>query len=371
EKSSGYILAEDVKADISSPPFDKSAMDGFAFIYSDNLQAGGRLRNIGEIQAGDKADYRPKEGECVRIMTGARMPEGTDTVIKVEETEEEGDYIVFKKVPKAKANVCKLGEDYKENELVKEKNTEIDYKVISVLAAIGASNVKVYRKPVVSIFSTGNEIVNHDEKPTGTQIRNSSAPFLIGKLNEMKIELRNYDIVEDEKELLKKAITDNFDNDLIIFTGGASVGDYDFTKEVLKDLDAKIYFTSTNIKPAQPATFSQLSDTYIFNLAGNPVSTMFLFEIYVKTLIKRLSNYQNVLPVFYKAELTTSVRRKNSRVNFVTSSVKYVDSQFYITPIKTNGPADILAYSKANAMLKIPTGVEELRKGAIAEFLFV
>jgi len=390
-ESSGFILAEDIKSDISSPPFNKSAMDGYAFSYlEDGLYNEKEALFINTdkaiIQAGDFRNFNGDDDKsfekekkniyrCIKIMTGAKVPAWADTVIMVEDTlEVKENNVSFTRIPKKGSNVCLLGEDYTEDTILIKNGTEITYRVISVLAAAGIAEVKVFRKPRIALFSTGDEIVEYYEKPGTSQIRNSSAPSLMAQLKtSFNIDVTEYKIIKDSKQLLKDTIVDLVEkNDLVIFTGGASVGDYDYTEEVLDDLNAETYFSSTKIKPGKPAIFSKVGDKgYVFNLPGNPVSTMFLFEVYIKQIIKKLSNFSDYKIKFYTGILVQDVKHRNNRVNFINSTVEYKDNKYFITPVKTNGSADILSYAKANCMIKLFPEEHIKKAGEVVEFIFV
>ena len=388
--SNGFVLAEDIKSDISSPPFNKSAMDGYAFKYLENglyNEKESKFINIDKtiIQAGDFRDFDKETSfreennnyRCVKIMTGAKVPIWADSVIMVENTfTSEGDenIVSFTKIPKKGSNVCLHGEDYTEDDILIKSGTEVTYRVISVLAAAGIAKVKVFRKPKIALFSTGDEIVEFDEKPGVSQIRNSSAPSLIAQLkNSFNIDVTEYKIIKDDRKLLKDTIVDLLKrNDLVIFTGGASVGDYDYTQEVLDELDATTYFSSTKIKPGKPAIFSKVREKgYVFNLPGNPVSTMFLFEVYIKQIIKKLANFSDHKTKLYSGKLTHDVKHKNNRINFINSTVEYLNNEFLVTPVKTNGSADILSYAKANCMIKLYPEEHIKKAGEVVEFIYI
>ncbi len=388
--SDGFVLAEDIKSDISSPPFNKSAMDGYAFSYLKNgiynekdalfINSDKAIIQAGDFRDFDNNDVNTLNGKenryrCVKIMTGAKVPAWADTVIMVEDTiETEENTVSFTRIPRKGSNVCLLGEDYTEETILIKSGTEITYRVISVLAAAGISKVKVFSKPRIALFSTGDEIVEYYEKPGTSQIRNSSAPSLMAQLKtSFNIDVTEYKIIKDSKQLLKDTIVDLVEkNDLVIFTGGASVGDYDYTEEVLDELNAETYFSSTKIKPGKPAIFSKVEDKgYVFNLPGNPVSTMFLFEVYIKQVIKKLSNFSDYKTKFYTGKLTQDVKHRNNRVNFINSTVEYKNNEYFITPVKTNGSADILSYAKANCMIKLFPEEHIKKAGEIVEFIFV
>lgn len=280
-KSSMRILAEDVFADADMPPFNKSAMDGYA---CRNVDLDEELSLIEIIPAGHSPKHTIGAGECSKIMTGARVPEGADTVFMVEYSVETSTGKIRFTGAKPNSNICLKGEDLKEGDLVLHSGILLKPQHIAILAAVGCTKPLVYKQSSVGIISTGSELVMPETIPYISQIRNSNGPQLYVQSSRHGFPTQLYGIVPDEKKLIKNAILKSVEeNDVTILSGGVSVGDFDFVPEIISDLGFNIHFNKIAIKPGQHTTFATKGNKYIIGLPGNPVSSFIQFEADVHT----------------------------------------------------------------------------------------
>ncbi|WP_194831074.1 gephyrin-like molybdotransferase Glp [Prolixibacter sp. SD074] len=357
-EAAGRVLAEDVFSDVNMPPFNKSAMDGFACRKED---LPGPLKVLGEIPAGSFQTFTIGEGECVKIMTGAPVPASADTVIMKEFVEIlDNNHIRYTKNG-GSSNICLLGEDVQKGDKVLSAGILVRPEHIAVLAGVGKTTVKVYRRPKVAVMTTGSELVEPGEVPTAGQIRNSNGPQMVAQLQSMNLPVQYLGIVEDTPEATKLAIQKALqENDVILLSGGVSVGDYDFVPEVLKALGFTILTTVMAAKPGKHTLFARKGKQYVLGLPGNPVSSYVQLEVVGKELLYRLMG-TSFSPFRIKGRLAVDFRRKKSnRYEFlpvIISPSGEVELLLY------HGSAHIHALTGANALMEIPVGVNEIDKG--------
>jgi len=333
--SIGRIIAEDVFSDVDMPPFNKSAMDGYA-CKKDDIQED--LRVIEVIAAGEIPQKTLGRGECSKIMTGAMVPNGADCVLMIEHTEEIDTNRIRLTKPDTRINIAKRGEDVKEGDLVIKKGTEINSQHIAVMAAVGCEKPLVAVKLSVGVISTGNELVEPDTKPQISQIRNSNAYQLIAQVQKAGGEPRYYGIAEDTEEALNKVIDKaSSENDLILLTGGVSMGDFDIVPKVVKELGFKFLFESIAVQPGKPTTFAIRGSKFCFGLPGNPVSSFMQFEMLVKPFIYNM-NGGVFIPLISKLPMGNEYKRKRSTRRSVIP-VRTEDDKVY--PLEYHGSAHI------------------------------
>lgn len=272
ESSLNYVLGEDIYSKDMLPPFDKSAMDGYA-VRSEDVTNYSVLKIKGTIKAGDYYPEELKAGEALKIMTGAALPSGADAVVEIEKVKVEGDQLIPLYIPNKGNNVIKKGEEINVGELAITAGKVIRPTEIGFLASLGYKEIKVYKKPTVAIITTGDELVDIDEALTLGKIRNSNEYTLKALIQNAGAESLSFGIVQDDKTILKEKVLSALENaDIIITSGGASVGDYDFVEDILKETGADIKFTSISIKPGKPITFA----TYNEKLFLDYLETLYL-----------------------------------------------------------------------------------------------
>ena len=354
------VLAEDVEADMDMPPFDKSAMDGFACRREDLGQS---LLEKATIAAGQSSDVTVSEGECARIMTGARVPKGADCVIKFEDTETVDEGLIRFTAEKTSTNICYLGEDVRTGDTILKRGTRLEPRHVAVLAGMGYAHPKVYVRPAIGIFVTGDELVDVTEKPSGTRIRNSNGPQLEAQCLAMNLKVQNYGIIPDSVEVLTKAVSVSAEeNSVTIISGGVSMGDFDYIPTIVKEAGFNIHFHGMKVKPGKRMLFASRKGKYIFGLPGNPVSAMVQFEMLVKPLLLRLQGASE-LPDMHNFRIKSEYWIKNTeRTSFVPV---IINNDGTVDPVEYHGSAHIFAYTKANGFMEIPEGISYISKGQI------
>ena len=359
ESACGRVLSRDVYSDISMPPFDKSAVDGFACRMED-LHEGAELKVIETIAAGSEPAQAIQAGECSRIMTGGMLPNGADSVIMVEHTESSSTGIIKFIKEKTSRNVCYFSEDIKEGQKVLDKGMKIGPAHLAVLASVGNTMIWVARQPHVGVISTGNELVEPEVKPAGARIRNSNAWQLVAQARGIPVKCSYYGIADDKAEDLQDKIAMAlYETDIVLLTGGVSMGDFDFVPAAMEGLGAEILFKSVAIQPGRPTVFARYNKQFIFGLPGNPVSSFVLFELMVKPFILGMMGC-NEMPVTIHIPMGVDFFRKKSERKSVIPVLIRDNAVF---PLEYHGSAHINAYSRANGMMIMEIGQTEIRKG--------
>ena len=355
------MLAEDVISDVDMPPFDKSAMDGYACRQADLEKP---LTLIETIPAGKTPEKAVNKGECSAIMTGAPVPEGADCVIMVEHTkkDEEGNVIFIGQ--RSRTNIAYKAEDVAKGDILINKGTFIEPQHIAILAATGYSNPSVAVKPRVAVISTGDEIVEPDKEPDGSKIRNSNAYQLIGQVNKCGATADYVGIARDHEEttfeILKKATEDH---DVVILTGGISMGQFDFIPKVFERLGVHVLFQTLAVQPGKPTLFGKLGTKRIFGLPGNPVSAFNTFELLVRPYL-RLSMGGSIGWNIIKLPLGAPYsRKKSNRDSFLPGKIE--DGKAF--PADYHGSAHIQAITDANGFIRIPIGTTDLEEGVYVD----
>ncbi len=358
--SVGRILDEDIISDIDMPPFNRSAMDGYACHLSD-LRT--ELEVIEVIAAGKKPVHEVAKNQCSKIMTGAIVPEGCDVVFMVEESEKLSNGKIRFTGIEPRKNISLKGEDVKKGDVVLNRSRLVQPQDIAIMASVGHVNVRVRKKPFVGIISTGDELVSPSEKPGISQIRNSNAYQLNAQVTRAGGEAVDYGIVADEESVMYETITKAIDkNDIVIITGGVSMGDFDFVPDVLKRAGVKILFNKVNVQPGKPTTFGVHSKAVIFGLPGNPVSSFVQFELLVRPFINRMMGHE-WKSFEYKMPMAVDYERKSSsRLGFFPVSITEKDE---VMPVDFHGSAHLTSLSNAFGIIALRPGINSLKKGEI------
>jgi len=353
----GRVLAADVKSDMDMPPFDKSAMDGFA-CRSDDL--GEPLTIVETVVAGRLPEKTVGPGECARIMTGAAVPQGADTVVMVEHTEE-ADGVVRLTAQNPRRNICSRGEDIKEGDTVLDRGTLIAPAHIATLASVGCDPVPVFRRPVLGIASTGDELVEPSSVPEGGQIRNSNSHQLVAQARAAGFDTAYLGIVQDTPQALIEAIERGTGAvDVFLLSGGVSMGEYDHVPGALETSGFELLITKVAMKPGKPLVFGKRQDSWAFGLPGNPVSTYVVFELFVRPFCYRLEGH-TWRPRDITVRLGRSIKRKR------TSRRAHVPVRFEeagtVVPVDYHGSAHIYAYTQADGLVVFPVGSGSMEAG--------
>lgn len=358
--SLGRILAEDVFSDMDMPPFDKSAVDGFACMLKSGSTDTMTLQIIETIPAGTVPQKAILPGQCSRIMTGAMVPSGAGSVIMVEDSEIVGEQLVKVTPIPTGNNICYRGEDIRKGDLVLQRGIQITPARIAVLASVGAVTPLVAKLPRIAIISTGDELVEPAITPSLAQIRNSNAMQLEAQVRTVPANPAYYGIVTDEGPELRKIIDLALsENDVVLLTGGVSMGDFDFVPGVMQEAGIEILFKSIAIQPGKPTVFGRHNNTFIFGLPGNPVSSFVLFEIMVKPFLRRLMGCTAESVEFKLPMGVDFSRRKSARKSMIPVIIR--DGAVY--PVEYHGSAHINAYSVANGIMAMEIGTTIVKMG--------
>lgn len=356
----GRVLSEAVFSDMDMPPFNKSAMDGFACRKAD---LGNELEVIETIFAGKMPDKRIADNQCYKIMTGAMVPAPADYVFKKEDAQEIAVNKVICIRQSHNNNICYLGEDVRSGDKLLDCFTMISARHLPVLAGAGVTRPAVFKIPEVAVFATGTELVEPHEMPMPHQIRNSNTSQLIGQLAGINIRAHYGGIIADDEQVLERFLKESEERyDVTILTGGVSVGDYDLVPGILEKLGFELLVTATAIKPGKPMVFARKGNRYCFGLSGNPVSSFVQFELYVKPFLHRLSGYTDhpeILRLPFGAEFNRSFA---GRMNLIPVNVS---PDMEVIPVDFHGSAHIHALSFAGYLMEVPIGVKTIRKGEL------
>jgi molybdopterin molybdotransferase len=351
EQAFGRILAAPVLADRDYPPFDRSTRDGFAVRSADAQALGARLECVGELRAGGQFDATVLPGQCVEIMTGAAVPRGADAIVMIEHTKRDGRTITLERASQPGDHIVPRGSEARSGSLLVAPKTRMGYAEMALAAQAGAMRLNVFSAPRVAILSTGDEVVDARTKPGPLQVRNSngiSSEILARTAGAETIQLGN---APDEKDALRAAMVRGLKEDILVLSGGVSMGKYDLVEQVLADLGAEFHFTGVSIRPGRPAVFGTCRNKLVFGLPGNPVSTMVTFELFVLPAIDVFNGATpRPLPVF-RAKLATPVHEKGPVTHFLPARIEWEGREARVTQLPWQGSGDIVALALANGFL--------------------
>ena len=336
DQALGRILREDIVARRPNPPMDNSAMDGYALISKDiesaTMESPIRLEICDEIAAGYTGKKTIQRGQTARIMTGAPIPPGADAVIMQEDTEKDGAYVLVKDKTDVGENIRSAGEDVKEGEVILEKGCAINPAHIGMMAVAGRSSVYVNQQPTVAILSTGDEIRDLDESPQGPCIYNSNGYMLSAQVRSAGAIPIYLGIAPDDEESLQEKFRDALKCDVVLSSGGVSVGDYDLVQASLDRMGREMSFWKVAMKPGKPLAFGFIGDRPIFGLPGNPVSSFVSFEQFVRPSLRKMIGAGRLTAKTVQAKLTRTVVKKPGRLHFMSSALHGENGQLHVTP---------------------------------------
>lgn len=350
------VLCESITAKHSLPSFDNSAMDGYAVRVED---AGKTLRQSCVIFAGDGEEIRMVEDQCIRIMTGAKIPQGCEAIVPIEEVSVNGDLITLPSSIRASAHIRLKGEDIQAGMELLCEGTMIHAHHISLLASQGITHVKVYRRPRVALFSSGNELKMHYEDLGSNQLYNTNTPTFAARAKELGCDVIFIGTASDSLESIQTYIRSALSANLIITSGGVSVGDADFTKEAFHSLGFEAAFESVDIKPGKPTTFGRIGNTLILNLPGNPLAAALCFELFGQSTILSLSGRSDKYLSTISAEMAVPFSMKKGRRSLIPG---WYDGTTF-APCEKFGPGMVLPLSLANAFMMVDASVEGFDRG--------
>lgn len=364
-ESVGFVLAADIASPVNLPFFTNSAMDGYA-VKSENTEGAAEnnpvsLKVVGLIRAGDFPDFVLGNGEAAKIMTGAPVPGGADSVVMVEYTEEEGGIAKVKTAVRRDENIRKEGEEIRKGDTALDCGTELRPASIGFIAELGIKNIKVYRKPKLALIVTGEELVGLDEELRPGKIRDTNSITLLSAITRETAEVlfagRARDDVSDIEDKLRNAIERC---DAVLITGGVSVGDYDYVKDVLARLGVEGIFWRVAQRPGGPLFFGKKGDTLVFGLPGNPASSLVCFYEYVRPALRRMMGKKELFLMEIEAVLLEEIKKKPDKTHFLRGRVEKRDGSFYVKTGGAQGSHMLKSFALSNCLIIIPRDVSYL-----------
>jgi molybdopterin molybdotransferase len=370
----GRVLAERILADRDFPPFDRATRDGYAVRAAELAEVPARLEVVGEVKAGDWPEpgtCSVGRGQAAGIMTGAPLPPGADAVVMVEQTSLLGNQspllgnrsIEVRRGVSPGENFVPRGAEALAGQMLLDRGRRLDHAGIAIAASVGKSQVQVFRKPRVAVLSTGDEVVEIDATPGPAQIRNSNSYALAAQVQAAGGEPVRLGIAPDERSRLRQLIEEGLGCDLLLLTGGVSMGKYDLVEEVLGELKAEFYFTGALIQPGRPVVFGSCGKKYFFGLPGNPVSTMVTFELFARPMIEALAGMTPQRMVFLRARLKSEIRTKTGLKRFLPAVLVGEFENAEVELARWQGSGDIAALARANGYVVVPPERERIEVG--------
>ena len=362
----GRFLAEDIIADSDLPPFDRSQMDGYAVRAADTQNAPARLRIVGESAAGHGWHQEMKAGEAVRIMTGAPIPSGADSVQQVELTREIDSFVEIQQSVQTGRSIVRRGLEIKAGATVLHAGEKINAAMMATLASFGYAQVKVGRQPRLAVLATGSELVSVDQEPTQDQIRDSNNYSITAYAELAGATVERLSLTGDDTMLLKNQIAEAAeDSDVVVTSGGVSMGVYDFTKSALKELDCEILFERVSLRPGKPTVFALLpGGTLAFGLPGNPVSVSVTFNLFARTALLAMQGAKEAALIEEWAVLARGVKGSVERESYLPAWLRTSEEgDLLVEPLKWAGSSDFVAFTRATALIIVPQGARPLETG--------
>ena len=368
----GRVLAQEVRADLDLPPFDRARMDGYAVRSEDTRAAPVTLRVAGEIAAGASFDGELRPREAIKIFTGAPMPAGADAVQKVEVTRQKGDAVEIMESVRHGQFITPRASEVRSGDVVAEPGRAIGPAEMATLASFGYSRVEVGRRPRVAVLSTGSELVDVSVKPSGAQIRNSNSYTLSSYARRAGASVELLGTVKDTPEATREALLKAADQrDVVITSGGVSMGDYDLVKAALQEIGAQVFFDKVSIRPGKPTVFARRGGTFFFGLPGNPVSTSVTFNVFVRPALRQMQGDRAPLLQTVRARLARPLKDSSDRRSYLPASLSIKDGAAAVESLKWGGSSDLVAFMRADALIIVREDVHEIAEGELVEVLLL
>jgi molybdopterin molybdotransferase len=378
----GRALAEPIHADRDFPPFPRATRDGYAIRAPDLEKLPADLQIIGEIKAGGALSTLSIEsGQAAAIMTGAPVPDGADAVVMVEHTSRQGDRVQVAPRVAASENIVATGAEAKRGDKLLAPGVRIGYAEVAVAASVGRLRLLVHAKPRVAVLSTGDEVVDIDVPPGPNQIRNSNSFSLAAQIQAAGGQAIVLPIAPDEPNRLRELLSEGLEADLLLITGGVSMGKYDLVEQALAEIKAEFFFTGAQIQPGKPVVFGRIpyegkdygaetlvrenraEHKYFFGLPGNPISTMVTFELFAKPMIEALAGFSSHKLVFTHAKLKSEIRTKTGLKRFLPALLSGEFEHSEVELVRWQGSGDIASIARANCYAVIPPDRERIEAG--------
>ena len=363
----GRVIAEDMIAPRDLPPYDNSGMDGYAVRCEDIRDASEknpvRLEVIEDLRAGFISKKIVQKGQAIRIMTGAPIPKGADAVVPVEETERGNGFVMILKAGFPGGYIRRAGEDVRRGDRVISAGDLIRPSEIGMLASMGRSFVSVYQRPSVAILCTGEELVDVGENLNGVKIVSSNSYTLAAQVKECGAIPIQLGIAKDRKDEIKEKVLQGLRSDVFISSAGVSVGDYDFVRDVLKELGVEMIFWRVAMKPGKPVAFWMFDGKPAFSLPGNPVSSMITFEQFVRPSLLKMMGHRQIFRPVIEAILKEDIRKELGKRHFVRAMVSFEKNEYFVTTTGPQGSGILRSMVRANSLIIIPEDCEKVGAG--------
>ncbi len=364
----GRVLAEDVKANRNHPPYDVSAMDGYAVRFADVAQVPVELKVVDDIRAGQMPQLEVQQGQAARIMTGAPTPVGIDTVVRVEDTALDGDVVSILSQPKQGDNIRPLGENLKTGEVVLSKGTAITPGVLAILAMVKQKQVPVFAKPTVAILSTGDELEAIDDPIDDNKIPNANSHALYAQCKSLGIEATLLGIAQDNEEDLRAKLALGLEYDVLLASGGVSVGHHDFVRPTLDALGIIMHFWRVAMRPGHPLAFGTVKrkgekNAAVFGLPGNPVASMVCFEQFVAPALRQMMGHKKLYRRTLNARLSHDLQAASGRTLFVRVTLSRETDGYVATSTGEQGSGVLMSMALADGFLVVPADSAGLSAG--------
>lgn len=359
----GRVLAEDVVADRDYPPFNRSTRDGYAVRSADVSAAPATLECVGEVRAGESFPGTTGPGQCVQIMTGAPLPTGTDAVVMIEHVRAQGSRVEVLRAVSPNENVVRQGTEAAKGRVVLPRGRRLGAGEMGLLASVGRAHIRVFLRPQVAILLTGGELVPFDAPPGSFQVRNSNAVTLAAQVVAAGGVPRPLGIAPDQKEVLRRLILEGLESDLLLLSGGISMGKYDFVGQVLSELGGEFFIQGVAMRPGKPLVFGRCGTKFFFGLPGNPVSTYVTFELFVRPAIAMLGGGQFESLTFLRARLGRLYIHKLGLTAFMPARVEVQNGEPVVDLVGWQGSGDLVGVAAANCFLVVHPQQTELAAG--------
>ena len=365
----GRIASKDIKSSIDIPSFRNSAMDGYAINIKNLKKNKYNLKEQGISLAGKAYDKELKNKEAVRVMTGAVIPDNADAVIMKEMTREKDGMISFPDLIQKNQNIRDIGEDIKKGDTIIKKGRQINYVDLGILSSLGIRKINVFKKPIVSFFSTGDELISINKKLKKGLIYDSNRYLLFGLLSELPVQIKDMGVVKDNEEILAKKLKEcSKVSDIIITTGGVSVGDADYIKSALRKV-GEVNFWKIAIKPGRPLAHGKIKNSLFFGLPGNPVSAAVTFQIFIIPAIRKILQMPDSSKLTIKAQVKSTLSKKKGRIEYKRGLLEQKDGVNIVSTTGLQGSNILSSLSKANCYIRLSSETEKIKKGDIVEVI--
>jgi molybdopterin molybdotransferase len=369
----GRVLAEDVPSDVDMPPFDRSAMDGYALRAGDTGGAPVVLEVVGQVRAGQFPERGIEPGKAMQVMTGAPVPPGATAVQPVERTRpvDGGRRVEILEPVEPGAHISRQGTEVRAGEVVLERGCSLDPASIGVLAAVGRGRLRVGGRPRVAVLVTGDELVDVWERPGPGRIRNSNGYAVAAQARWAGAAVHELGVVPDHADKIAEAVRWGFESDVLVISGGVSEGAYDLVEPVLARFDVGLLFTKVAIKPGAPLVFGRRGDRLVFGLPGNPVSAQVTFDVFVRAALLRMQGARVVSRPTVEVELVEAARNKSGRKAHLPARIRFEGGRFVARPLTSMGSADVVAHARANALVVLEAARVKAEAGERAPALLL